>query len=50
MKCYSCGEYDGVTLHHGHDEIETDCYNDDGETMCHSVCGNCDHGLCELCE
>ena len=46
MKCYSCGEYDGVTEHHGHDADETDCLD---LGPCHSYCPNCDYGLCEEC-
>lgn len=46
MKCYSCGEYDGITEHHGHDRHD-DC--PDENSACHSYCPNCDNGLCEAC-
>lgn len=40
MRCYACGEYDGITIHHGHTE-EEDCAD-----RCHSYCRNCDYGTC----
>lgn len=40
MRCYSCGEYDGITIHHGHGD-EDDCTE-----RCHSYCRNCDYGTC----
>lgn len=43
QKCYACGEYDGITIHHGHDPEVTDCPEDGA---CHSYCLNCDNGTC----
>lgn len=41
MKCYGCGEYKVVWIHHGHDPSNSDCGD-----LCHSYCRNCDKGTC----
>lgn len=46
MRCYSCGDDSPWEwVHHGHDPELSDC-DDHG---CHSVCANCDYGLCFAC-
>ena len=43
MRCYSCGDDSPWTwVHHNH--IDDDCADD-----CHTVCANCDYGLCYYC-
>lgn len=47
-RCYGCGEYAAVWVHHGHDDGDDEaCQVND---MCHLVCTECDKGLCDVCE
>lgn len=49
-RCPSCGDdEDRYWVHHQHDPEETDCYDEEGYSACHTVCGNCDYGLCGFC-
>ena len=43
QRCYSCGEWDVIVVHHGHTD-EEDCTE-----RCHSYCRNCDYGTCPEC-
>lgn len=46
MRCYSCGEYDGIPI--DHNTVDED-HPDYDEAKVHSYCTNCDYGLCPAC-
>lgn len=47
MRCPACGEYEGMWVHHGHEDGDDEACEQN--QMCHTYCTNCDYGVCELC-